>query len=302
MRINPEQLEVHQIDLEMQTELLRQTQIALEEARDQYADFYDFAPVGCLTITHPDRIVDINLTGTTLLGAERGKLLQHRFSHSVADVDRDNWHRHRLRALADKLAEAVRQLLQSERLPSIGQLAAGVAHELNNPIGFVRSNLGTLRNYIRDLKDFSHAGEAESQLADLHRGLDLTLNLVNNELKYKCTVIKDYGELQSVWCIPAQINQVFLNLLLNASQSIPEVGEITLRTGQLNHDVFVSVADTGSGVPVDHLSRLFEPFFTTKAVGKGTGLDLSLSCTIVQKHLGRIEVQSEVGKGTTFTV
>ncbi len=267
------------------------------------------------------------------------------------------------KALNAKLAEAQSQLLQSEKMASIGQLAAGVAHELNNPIGFVSSNLGTLDDYlddifaitdayeavesgpcidcsqldavralkqqkdfayiktdivqlmaeskdglsrvakiVHDLKDFSRAGEAIQQWADLHQGLDSTLNIVWNELKYKCTVNKDYGELPPIWCVPSQLNQVFMNLLVNAAHAIPEKGEITLRTGRRDEEVFVAISDTGSGIAPEHLSRLFEPFFTTKPVGKGTGLGLSLAYSIVQKHQGHIEVQSELGKGTTFTI
>ncbi|MBI5923670.1 MAG: PAS domain S-box protein [Betaproteobacteria bacterium] len=267
------------------------------------------------------------------------------------------------RALNAKLAEAQSQLLQSEKMASIGQLAAGVAHELNNPIGFVSSNLGTLDGYlkdifaivaayetadqgpcvdctyldaaralkrekdfdylktdivqlmaeskdglarvakiVRDLKDFSRAGEAEALWADLHQGLDSTLNIVWNELKYKCTVSKAYGELPPVWCVLSQLNQVFMNLLLNAAHAIPEKGEITLRTGRQGDEVFVAISDTGTGIPQENLNRIFDPFFTTKPVGKGTGLGLSLAYSIVKKHHGRIEVQSQVGQGTTFTV
>jgi len=265
--------------------------------------------------------------------------------------------------LNKKLEAAHSQLLQSEKMASIGQLAAGVAHELNNPIGFVTSNLGSLDNYlqdlfaildayaaaeaiapaccvelervgalkramdydflrtdivqllgesrdglvrvakiVKDLKDFSRAGEATMQWADLHQGLESTLNVVWNELKYKCTVVKDYGELPEIWCEPSQLNQVFMNLLVNAGQAIQEKGEITIRTGRQSGEVFVAVGDTGIGIAAEHLDRIFEPFFTTKPIGKGTGLGLSLSYGIVQKHGGRIGVVSDVGKGTTFTV
>lgn len=267
------------------------------------------------------------------------------------------------RALNQKLEEAQNQLLQSEKMASIGQLAAGVAHELNNPIGFVNSNLGTLDGYLRDLfaiadayadvetsaasdcpqfdraralkqekdydflradifqllaeskdgltrvakivkdlKDFSRAGEATYQWADLHQGLDSTLNIVWNELKYKCTVNKDYGDLPRIWCVPSQLNQVFMNLLVNAAHAIPEKGEISIRTGRQDDEVFVAIADTGAGIAPEHLNRIFEPFFTTKPVGQGTGLGLSLAYSIVQKHRGRIEVSSEISHGTTFTI
>jgi PAS domain S-box-containing protein len=265
--------------------------------------------------------------------------------------------------LIAKLREAHEQLLQSEKMASIGQLAAGIAHEINNPVGFVNSNMGTLRNYVatlfgvvdaydqalaaqplppalaarlaaarqaadleflredvtelvkesmdglkrvkdivQALKDFSHVGETEWQVADLHHGLDSTLNIVANEIKYKCTVEKRYGVLPQVECLASQLNQVFMNLLVNAGHAIKERGTITLRTGAENGWVWIEVGDTGCGIPPENLNRIFEPFFTTKPVGSGTGLGLSLSYGIVNKHGGRIEVASEVGRGTRFTI
>lgn len=267
-----------------------------------------------------------------------------------------------LKRINEKLAEAQNQLLQSEKMASIGQLAAGVAHEINNPIGFVSSNLVTLRGYVedllslvdayrklendpgdpdviaevrsqreaadldylredipsllretldgvqrvrqivKDLKDFSHVDGGEWQEADLHAGLDSTLNVVWNELKYKAQVVKKYGELPLVPCIPPQLNQVFMNLLVNAAHAIPERGTITIRTGCEGDWVWVEVGDTGKGIAPENLNRIFEPFFTTKPVGKGTGLGLSVSYGIVKKHGGRIEVQSELGQGAAFRV
>ncbi len=268
------------------------------------------------------------------------------------------------RALNKRLEDANNQLMQSEKMASIGQLAAGVAHELNNPIGFVHSNLGTLDSYlhdlmaiiaayeesmashcqdpaikatiermlaerdfaflkndifsliaeskdglgrvkriVQDLKTFSRVGEQEWQEADLHQGLDSTLNIVWNELKYTCQVVKDYGELPSVYCLISQLNQVFMNLLVNASHAIEKQGTITLRTRRLGEDrVSVEISDTGCGIPPENLNRIFDPFFTTKPVGKGTGLGLSLSYSIVQRHGGEIKVHSTPGQGTTFTV
>jgi signal transduction histidine kinase len=132
--------------------------------------------------------------------------------------------------------------------------------------------------------------------------LDSTLSIVNNEIKYKAEVIKEYGAIPEVECLSSQINQVFMNLLVNAAHAIEEHGTITLRTGLQNDEVWVEVADTGKGIKPEHREKIFDPFFTTKPVGKGTGLGLSLSYGIIQKHHGRIEVHSEVGKGTTFSV
>lgn len=306
---------------------------------------------------------EIGMRRAELAGYERLLVVVHDISQRRAqelDLQRNL---ERQVQLNKKLEEAQNQLLQSEKLASIGQLAAGVAHELNNPIGFVNSNLGTLDEYledlfaiidaceplhegsaaegkqlesvrrlkaeknyayikadiaalmaesrdgllrvrkiVQDLKDFSRVGEAEWQWADVHKGLDSTLNIVWNDLKYKCKVNKDYGELPEIHCLPSQLNQVFLNLLVNAGQAIVEHGEITIRTDRDGDNVWVEVADTGSGIPRENLNRIFEPFFTTKPVGKGTGLGLSLSYGIVVKHHGRIEVKSEVGKGSTFRI
>ncbi|UYG02456.1 histidine kinase [Halomonas sp. LR3S48] len=265
------------------------------------------------------------------------------------------------RALIRKLEEAHNQLLQSEKLASIGQLAAGVAHEINNPIGFVNSNLNTLRQYaddllrlldayeaaesslgaeaagqiaelkvsleldylredigtliaesidgtarvrriVQDLRDFSRTEATDWQFADLHQGLESTLNVAANEIKYKAEIVREYGELPAVECLPAQLNQVFLNFLVNAAQAIEERGTITVRTGCEDDQVWLAFADNGAGIPDELQSRIFDPFFTTKPVGQGTGLGLSLSYGIVQKHGGRIDVVSRPGEGTTFTL
>jgi two-component system, NtrC family, sensor kinase len=266
-------------------------------------------------------------------------------------------------ALIKKLEIAQGQLVQSEKMASIGQLAAGVAHEINNPVGFISSNVGTMEQYLKDifsilaayeqaetapgapadacaavktlkdkldyaylkedisnlieetrdgvsrvkkivedLKYFSHADDTEWKWADLHKGFDSTLNVVWNELKYKAEVVKQYGKLPDVECLPGQINQVFMNLLVNAAHAIGERGTVTIRTGAENDSVWIEVADTGCGIPPENLKRIFDPFFTTKPAGKGTGLGLSLSYGIVQKHHGKFDVTSEVGKGTTFRV
>jgi signal transduction histidine kinase/HAMP domain-containing protein len=292
-------------------------------------------------------------------------LLENKVKERTADLQTANTallaEKARQEELIKQLADAHNQLLQSEKLASVGQLAAGVAHEINNPIGFVNSNLGTLKRYItdllraisayensegemtegtravladlkrqidivylredvgnlltesmdgllrvkrivQDLKDFSHVDEAVMQLADLEHGLDSTLNVVWNELKYKAEVIKEYGGIPKIMCIPSQLNQVFMNLLMNAVQSIEGHGRITIRTGQEGDNVWVEVEDTGKGIKPEHLDRIFDPFFTTKPVGTGTGLGLSLSYGIVQKHGGHIEVKSNPGKGTTMRV
>lgn len=268
------------------------------------------------------------------------------------------------RVLIEKLEQAHNQVLQSEKLASIGQLAAGVAHEINNPIGFVNSNLVTLDGYVnrlfglidsvasclrpvltdhpelkgrfdklcreadleflrqdvrslvqesldgtarvrrivQDLRDFSRTGSSHLEDADLHAGLESTLNVVWNEIKFKAKVVRDYGEIPPVECRPSQINQVFLNLLVNAAQAIAETGEIRVSTGLQGEQVWIAFSDTGCGIPPEIQARIFDPFFTTKPVGRGTGLGLSVSYGIVKKHGGRIDLESCVGRGTTFTV
>ena len=261
------------------------------------------------------------------------------------------------------------QLLQSEKMASIGQVAAGVAHEINNPMGFIFSNLGTLNEYIQDitelieayknleqevqngtseaaknqleklnakkealeldyllndidelikesrdgadrvrkivlnLKEFSHVGRDEKVPSNINEGLESTINIVWNELKYKVTLQKSYGDIPEVTCHLQEINQVFMNLLVNAGQSIAEQGEIGIRTYEETDHVCIAISDTGKGMPPEVKDRIFEPFFTTKKVGEGTGLGLSVGYQIiVDKHGGELLVESEENIGTTFTV
>lgn len=264
-------------------------------------------------------------------------------------------------AYAD-VKETQSQMLQREKMASIGQLAAGVAHEINNPIGFVTSNIGSLKKYVEklsqfiaaqdkaltandpkrahesiatlrkklkldyilddigqlidesldgtgrvkkiveDLKTFSRVDEAESKVINLVDCLESTINIAWNELKYKATLQKNYGEIPPVKCYPQQLNQVFLNLLVNAAHAIENQGVVTVKTWHQNDSVCISISDTGCGIPEEIRTRIFEPFFSTKEVGKGTGLGLSISYDIIKKHKGEITVESEVGKGTTFTI
>lgn len=265
------------------------------------------------------------------------------------------------RILIRKLEDAHNQLLRAEKLASIGQLAAGVAHEVNNPIGFVHSNLGTLKQYIsqllalldlclpleasaspaqrqsieaakqeadlsflredafmliaesmegtarvrrivQDLRDFARPTESEWQSVDLHGGLESALNVVLSAIKDKVDVVRDYASLPAVECLPSQLNQVFLNILMNAAQAISGCGTITVRTAGEGEWVSVVISDTGCGMTPEVRERIFDPFFTTRPVGKGTGLGMSVAYGIIEKHGGRIEVDSEPGRGSTFTL
>ncbi len=266
-------------------------------------------------------------------------------------------------ALIAELESAQAKLLQSEKMASVGQLAAGVAHEINNPIGYVYSNLNTLDKYVgdvlrlldacaiddagdsgsrkervaalrqeidldylrqdlhdliaesregiirvkkivQDLKDFSHMDREDAWLsADLRAGMESTLNIVNNEIKYKAEVIREYQDIPPVECIISQLNQVFMNLLVNSAHAIEDQGAIHVRMRNSGEEeVCIEIADSGMGIPAENMSRIFDPFFTTKPIGKGTGLGLSLAYGIIQKHHGRIEVDSAPGLGTTFRI
>ena len=268
----------------------------------------------------------------------------------------------RLNETLAALKRSQAKVLHQEKMASIGQLAAGVAHEINNPIGFINSNLSTLGKYlsrlsgylavqaeciaagappelvesvrqqqarlkidyivkdledlvreslegaervrsiVADLKSFSRVDESDYKQADLNECLRSTINIVWNEIKYKATLKKELGEIPRTRCYPQQMNQVFMNLLVNAAHAIENQGIITVRSWEEDGYVCVSVADTGHGIPEENLNRIFEPFFTTKEVGKGTGLGLSITYDIVKKHNGEITVRSEPGKGTEFTV
>ena len=265
--------------------------------------------------------------------------------------------------LIQRLEEAQNQLLQSEKMAAIGQLAAGVAHEINNPVGFIFSNLQTLQEYlqkmgkyidllgkiidkvpqntlhamkadyvqrnqlemvlsdcpelvaeslegadrvmaiVKSLKEFSHVDSTDWQEADITQGIESTLRILSNELKYKAEVVRHYApNLPHIYCQPMQLNQVFMNLLVNAAQAIETFGKIEVSVREVDNALEIKVQDSGSGIAPEHLKRIFEPFFTTKPVGKGTGLGLSLSYSIIHRHQGQIKVTSELGKGTCFTL
>ncbi len=285
-------------------------------------------------------------------------------------------HRARLQKTNQELKEHQAQLIQSEKMASIGQLAAGVAHEINNPIGFIRSNLHTLAEYqadlkklaaicyelkaaasrcsvevgdmelmralkkltkyadkidpdfvlgdmaeaisqciegvdhikkiVADLKEFSHVDQADFKYADINQSLKSTINMAWNKIKHRAELETDFGDIPLIRCYPQQINQVFLNLLINAAQAMDDKGTIRVSTHRAEENgvpqVVVEISDTGRGIPPDVLPKIFDPFFTTKDVGEGTGLGLNIAYKIVERHGGRIDVKSEVGKGTTFII
>ena len=336
------------------------TYIMLLTAKDKISDLVEVFEAGADDyITKPfkpDELKSRINTGRRILE------LQHEMADKNIKLDK---------ALKD-LKETQSQILQSEKMASIGQLAAGVAHEINNPIGFVGSNLATLTDYLKDfnellghynsvknelknadltklpgnikslvetiekyeedidieylkedipellsdcaegtervrkivgnLKNFAHPGNEKIKLMDINKGIESTLNVVTNEIKYKAEVVKDYGDIPLVEGYPQQVNQVFMNILVNAAQAIEKKGTITIKTQQVGNDIIISISDTGSGIDEKNISKIFDPFFTTKAVGKGTGLGMNIAYNIIKKHKGSIDIKSKVGTGTTFII
>ena len=319
-----------------------------------------------------------NAAGEYLWFRLRGQIFRdtagtpYRMSGSFQDITKRKWAEAQLmqtnielEALNNKLRSNQNALIQAEKMSSLGQLAAGVAHEINNPVGFISSNLGTMTEYtralrevvqpmlaapagtdplsdpaiadavrralaaedfvflfedidqllsesldgteriteiVRSLKSFARPDEDTMSTAQINDGLEMALKMTWNNLKYKCEIIKELGDIPPIFCNIGRLNQVFMNLLVNAAHSISQEGRITLRTTHRNGQVVVEISDTGAGIPAEVQSRIFEPFFTTKPVGEGTGLGLSISHGIVQDHHGSISLSSEVGRGTTFTI
>ncbi|RUO31258.1 sensor histidine kinase [Aliidiomarina soli] len=257
--------------------------------------------------------------------------------------------------LIRKLEDVNSNFVQTEKMAAIGQLAAGVAHEINNPIGYVYSNLQTMAEYVDDLrqiieaidhvdsvdelkrlkktldydfirtdvsallreseegiervkhiitalKDFSRQDECEMQRANINKAVETTISVAWNELKYKAEVHTSLADIPDVCCNLGQINQVFMNLLVNAAQAIEKFGNIYVETVVAGDTVEISIRDDGSGISDEQMPRIFEPFYTSKPVGEGTGLGLALTYNIVKKHGGTLRVDSKVGQGTCFTV
>ena len=234
------------------------------------------------------------------------------------------------------------QLIQSEKMASVGLLTAAITHEINTPIGAINSNAqmeemllnqltdcssiqsdeelstllqqmievnkinlmacGRIIEIIRSLKSFSRLDQAEFQEADINEGIRSVLVLTNNLLKRRITVHEEYGELPLVKCYPGQLNQVVMNIIVNASQAIEGEGELFLRTYEQEGYLHIAIKDTGSGIAKEDIPRIFDPDFTTKGVGVGLGLGLYISYHIIQNHRGEILVESEPGKGTEFII
>jgi signal transduction histidine kinase len=288
--------------------------------------------------------------------------LEHRVEERTSELVDANellkQDKQQLEALYQQLKQAQTQLLESEKMASIGLLAAGVAHEINNPMTYIIANFVAMQEYCDDLltlierqqqlitcdakeasqallkemdfdymradipvlirqslegadrvkqivqglRDFSHTGQQEWERSDLRDGLNTTLKVAHNAIKHKAEVIKDFEPIPTIDCLPSQLNQVFLNLLVNAAQSIEEQGSIRIHLYQQQDWVRIDISDDGKGIDPKHINNIFEPFYTTKPVGEGTGLGLALSFNIIKAHNGKIEVKSALGKGTTFSL
>jgi two-component system, NtrC family, sensor kinase len=233
------------------------------------------------------------------------------------------------------------KVIQSEKMAALGLLVAGVAHEINTPMGAIHSNndimtravakirkrlgpqcdeelnrlLGILdevcknneiatdriMKIVRSLKNFARLDEAERKTVNIHEGIESTLRILQHQLRSRIRIVKEFGDIPEIECLPNQLNQVFMNMLLNAAQAIKDRGEITVKTYRDGNTVKVAIRDSGVGIPPEHLGKVFDPGFTTKGVGVGTGLGLSICYKIVQDHGGTIEVESSK-RGTTFTM
>ncbi|MFA5903740.1 MAG: ATP-binding protein [Desulfobacula sp.] len=341
--------------------------IILLTAKDRITDLVEVFEAGAddyiIKPFKPDELRSRLKTGERIIALERD---HHRLQEELMLQNR------KLDSTLEELKATQAQILQSEKMASIGQLAAGVAHEINNPIGFIGSNLDALSGYmtdvtelislyqgltlslkeqdraaadpdiedrvkaisefeerieidylkqdipdllkdckegtqrvgkiVADLKFFAHPGQDRKMAVDINKCLDSTLNVAHNELKYKAEVIREFGEIPAVEGFPQKLNQVFMNILVNAAQAIDQKGEVRVRTEKDGEDVVISISDTGCGIKEEHLAKIFDPFFTTKEVGKGTGLGMNIAYNIVRDHGGTINIQSTFGEGTTFTV
>lgn len=297
-------------------------------------------------LLHKDGSVRWFVTQSSVIHQEEGDIMEivgvaHDFTEVkkiLNDLEKANQH----------LRDTQAQLVQSAKMASLGNLVAGIAHEINTPIGAVNSmqdtmfrtleklkdiivsqhpreqkklskikenlrvideskqviNSGTERviNIVKRLRSFARLDEAELKTVDIHEGLEDTLTLIHHDIKHNIQVNRHYGDLPPIACYPGRLNQVFLNILVNAKQAIKGKGTIDITTYAKQRNVFIEIKDSGHGIKKEHLKTVFDPGFTTKGVGVGTGLGLSICYQIVQDHRGEIILDSEVDKGTTITV
>lgn len=330
-----------------------------------------------LNAVHPKDVGDVDRFLHSVSWGSNVEPLEHRIVRSdgsirfirhraMPDTPETGWSVGTLQDITSEI-ELEHQLAQTQKMQALGALSAGIAHEINNPMGFISWNLNRMEEYVadvgifcgqaaelarkavsseidplggwklclerysekdvefiiedlanivveckegasriqtilRDMKHLSHPSDNEWTSVDIHQCLDSTINIIWNQLKYRCKVVKDYGELPEVVCRPQKLNQVFMNLLVNASQAMIEEGTLTVRTRADGAVVSIEISDTGVGIPDEIKPKLFESFFTTKPLGEGTGLGLHITQQIIREHGGEIQLESEVGKGTTFRI
>jgi len=372
MDANPAAADILGLDME---ELVGESISRFVSFRNPEEDFLE--PACCRVVNAPREIlhadghpIQVLLSVDRISGNNQGLLLLGFLDITAQKLAEDELKKsHQELSLAlTELQQHKNHIVQSEKLASIGQLAAGVAHEINNPVGYVSSNLGTIQEYIetmravlelfkqlqdlpegqaeqrdvlvsrinkikeeedldfiledidnvlqesmegvvrvaeivQNLKSFAREDSSEKCFHDVNEGVEAMIKVVWNELKYCCNVEKNLGDIPPVEGHGGQINQVIMNMLVNAAHAMPEEGgQITVSTELVGEEVIISIADTGCGMSQETMARIFDPFFTTKDIGKGTGLGLSISHGIIEDHGGRIEVESEPGKGTTFRI
>ena len=354
------------------TDMMMPGRNGIELLRETKARYPDTAVIMVSGVDRPQRLRDALHLGasdylikpcdidTLLMSVERTlerRDLQLTARKYKADLERQNTE------LAIRTAELQRlqaQIVHSEKMASVGQLVAGIAHELNNPAGFIYGNMDLLKNRLAEVRElldaydsvvllpeldfvvnaikqrisyadlpadlesmiadcfegavrikdvvqnlrlFSRLDEAEIKRVDIHEGIDSTIRLLSRYYSAgRLELCRDYGVLPPITCYASQLNQVWMNLLVNAAQAVSDRGTVTISTRQDGDSIEVSITDDGCGVDSEQLSRIFDPFFTTKPVGEGTGLGLSISYGIIERHGGTISVESTVGRGTTFTV
>jgi two-component system NtrC family sensor kinase len=344
----------------------------VELLRDIVARYPDTVVIMCSGVDRTQRVLDAVRLGaydyllkpcdldvlalTVERALERRSLLRAARYYKL-DLERHNDELRRSKAELERLQS---QIIQNEKMASLGQLAAGVAHELNNPAGFILGNMEVLdecargverllefydampftpemavrvrqvkeeidydstladlrsivadcregaeriRDVVQNLRTFSRLDEAEFKKVDIHEGLDSTLRLLSRYYgKGNAALVRDYGALPLVDCYAGQLNQVWLNLLVNAAHAVREGGEVLITTRREGETAVIKISDTGCGIAPESLSRIFDPFFTTKPIGEGTGLGLSVTYSIIERHRGTIAVESQLGGGTAFTV
>jgi two-component system NtrC family sensor kinase len=344
----------------------------VELLREIKARFPDTAVIMVSAIDRPQRILDTVRLGAydylvkpcdlDVLEMCVERALEHRSLRLKARYYKQDLERHNeeLKRSKAELERLQLQVIQSEKMASLGQLAAGVAHELNNPAGFIYGNMELLqacahglqrlldfyeqapvpdsarreaerikqeidyensmmdlpsimedcldgaeriRDVVQNLRTFSRLDEAEFKKIEIHEGLESTIRLLSRYYGTgQITLHRDYGELPQVDCYAGQLNQVWMNLLANAAQAIEGRGDVWVKTELVGACVVVHISDSGCGIAPEHMKKIFDPFFTTKPVGEGTGLGLSVTYSIIERHQGNISVESRTGSGTTFRV